>query len=567
MDPSNQTQKLGQQEYRRKNYHAALNFFDSVISTEKQLDVSVLDCRAATYEKLGDLHAALKDGRRMISEYKTDCAGYLRTGKILQLLDKDGVALDIYKYGLRKVSQSASQYQLLRDMHDSLDLKCGPRKATDPLTVLPVEIAQMIMSFLDFKNIVSLTRVSTTWRDYLKSTPSLWASLDFSKAKADVPKAAIQRYILFSRGTVSRLTTRQSINLQHVVTQCKHNLEYLEIGGGYSNASLIKAASVARNLTCLLLPARCETSLDCVSQILGTCKTLVRAEFHSVTSTQAIHPKWQGDMSRLRALVVKVTSVQGSKPSFVSFTPDSIGTLLNLMQDSLMLMIPDIRELSLKGWKSKTIIPPASGVAMTRLEKLQLTDFKGYVNPLRLSSLGTLDLDTCVNIMHPFSITGPQPDLRTGGLAELSLSCASDLRIECLLWLLGPKFDGLRRLHLPQCMEITDIGFRNLINMGVLDHVVDLDLSGPRLTDALIQLLAFRAFRLERVKVASTAITGVGVKALVTKPGSKLQYLDITDCRHVSSDAVAFARHLKGLTLNCGQEEPRGKKGKKTRFE
>ncbi|KAL8653094.1 MAG: hypothetical protein Q9226_003987 [Calogaya cf. arnoldii] len=551
MDPSNQIQKLGQQEYRRKNYHAALNFFDSVISTEKQLDVSVLDCRAATYEKLGDLHAALRDGRRMISEYKTDCAGYLRTGKILQLLDKDGVALDIYKYGLRKVSQNASQYQLLRDMHDSLDLNCGPRKATDPLTVLPVEIAQMIMSHLDFKHIVSLTRVSTTWQDYLKSTPSLWASLDFSKAKADVPKAAIQRYILFSRGTVNRLTTRQSINLQHVVTQCKHNLEHLEIGGGYSNASLIKAASVARNLTCLLLPARCETSLDCVSQILGTCKTLVRAEFHSVTSTQAIHPKWQGDMSRLRTLVVKVTNVQGSKPSF----------------DSLMLMIPDIRELSLKGWKTKTIIPPASGVAMTRLEKLQLADFKGYVDPLRLSSLRTLDLDTCVNIMHPFSTRGPQPDLRTGGLAELSLSCASDLGIECLLWLLGPKFDGLRKLHLPQCMEITGIGFRNLIDMGVIDHVVDLDLSGPRLTDALIQLVAFRAYRLERVKVASTAITGVGVKALVKKPGSKLQYLDITDCRHVSSDAVAFARYLKGLTLKCGQEELWGKKGKKTRFE
>lgn len=231
-----------------------------------------------------------------------------------------------------------------------------------------------------------------------------------------------------------------------------------------------------------------------------------------------------------------------------------------------MHMIPDIRELSLRGWKSKTTIPPASGVAMTRLEKLQLADFKGCVNPLALSSLRTLDLDTCINVLLPFSDQGPRPELRTDGIAELSLSCASDLSLECLVWLLGPKFDGLRKLHLPQCMEITDIGLRNLINMGLIDHVVDLDLSGPRLTDSLIQLLAFRAFRLERVKVASTAITGVGVKALVTKPGSKLQYLDITDCMHVASDAVAFARHLKGLKVKCGQEEFRGKK-KKIRFE
>ncbi|CAO1605529.1 hypothetical protein XANCAGTX0491_009045 [Xanthoria calcicola] len=84
MDPSNQIQQLGHLEYRRKNYHAALNFFNSVISTEKRLDVSVLDCRAATYEKLGDLHAALKDGRRMISDYKADCAVrfFAQTGSI-----------------------------------------------------------------------------------------------------------------------------------------------------------------------------------------------------------------------------------------------------------------------------------------------------------------------------------------------------------------------------------------------------------------------------------------------------------------------------------------------------
>ncbi|KAI4279457.1 MAG: hypothetical protein LQ337_000268 [Flavoplaca oasis] len=464
MEASNQIQKLGQQEYRRKNYHAALNFFDSVISTEKQLDVSVLDCRAATYEKLGDLHAALKDGRRMISDYKTDCAGYLRTGKILQLLDKDSVALGIYKYGLRK---------LLRDIHDSLNQKCGPSKAKDPLTVLPLEIAQMIMGFLDFRHIVSLTRVSTTWRDYLKSTPRLWANLDFSKAKANISRAAVQKYILFSGRTVARLTTQQSINLQHVVTQCK-TLEHLQIGGGYSNASLIK--------------------------------------------------------------------------------------------DPLMLKIPEIRELRLAGWKSRATIPPASGLAMTRLVKLQLSDYKGHVSPLALPSLQTLHLDTCMNIMHEFSNHANQSGFRTDGIAELSLSCASALDLHCLVWLVGPNFGGLKTLHLPQCMEITDTCLRTIISMGIIDHVVDLDLSGPRLTDHLVQLLAFRAFRLERIKIASTPITGVGVKALVTKPGSKLQYLDITDCSHVSSDAIAFARHLKGLTLKCGEEKLYGKK-KKVRYE
>ena len=170
--------------------------------------------------------------------------------------------------------------------------------------------------------------MSTSWRDYLKSTPRLWADLDFSKAKANISRSAVQKYILFSGRTVARLTTQQSINLQHVVTRCK-NLEHLQIGGGYSNASLIKAISIARNLTCLLLPSRCETSLDCISQILGVCTNLARAEFHSVTSTPSIAPKWQGDMSRLRTLVVKITSDQGSKPLFVCNGPSTMGVLLN----------------------------------------------------------------------------------------------------------------------------------------------------------------------------------------------------------------------------------------------
>ncbi|CAL8582863.1 hypothetical protein XPA_008506 [Xanthoria parietina] len=428
-----------------------------------------------------------------------------------------------------------------------MNQKCGPRKAKDPLTVLPMEVAQMIISCLDFKHVVSMTRVSTTWRDYLKSIPGLWANLDFSKAKANIPKAAIEKYIRCSRRTVTRLTTQQSINLQHVVTQCK-SLEHLEIGGGYTNASLIKAASVARNLRCLLLPARCETSLDCVSQILGVCKNLVRAEFHNVTTTPSFRPNWKGDMSRLRTLVVFMRKgFVGQRPLF----------------DDLMHMIPDIRELSLRGWESDTDIPPASGAAMTRLEKLQLADFHGHVNPPALPSLRILDLDI---VLHAFLNPVPGPYPTNAGIAELSISCASKLSSECLVWLLGSNFDALSKLHLPQCIEITDLDLRNLINMGLIDHVVDLDLSGPRLTDSLVQLLAARALRLERIKVASSSITGVGVKALVTKPGSQLQFLDITDCMHVASDAVAFARHLKGLQVKCGHEEFRAK-NKKIRFE
>lgn len=92
-----------------------------------EIAVNILDNRAATYEKLGDLQAALRDARRMISLKKTSCAvsfqeernsritrvrysddskAYLRTGKILQLLGEDRKALDIYEHGSRILPSS-----------------------------------------------------------------------------------------------------------------------------------------------------------------------------------------------------------------------------------------------------------------------------------------------------------------------------------------------------------------------------------------------------------------------------------------------------------------------------
>ena len=49
---------------------------------------SLLDQRAATYEKLNQLASALKDGRELIKLEPIGCKGYLRTGKILYSLDK-----------------------------------------------------------------------------------------------------------------------------------------------------------------------------------------------------------------------------------------------------------------------------------------------------------------------------------------------------------------------------------------------------------------------------------------------------------------------------------------------
>lgn len=179
--------------------------------------------------------------------------------------------------------------------------------------------------------------MSTNWRDFLRSVSKLWISLDFSKAGAKIPKAAVRRYVQLSqrrltKAVMSRFATQTPGNLHLIVTSTKC-FEHLEFRSGYINTSLIKATSIAKNLKCLLLSARCETSLDCISQILGKCTQLVRAEFHSITRGR-VTPLWQGDMSRLQILSLRmVRDLSRSEativPSFVSLIFNILHVLLN----------------------------------------------------------------------------------------------------------------------------------------------------------------------------------------------------------------------------------------------
>ncbi|KAL9121792.1 MAG: hypothetical protein Q9187_001644 [Circinaria calcarea] len=250
--PIDRRQKRGQELYRAKDYKAALDCFNAAILEDADPPLSIWDNRAATYTKLGDLQSALRDGKRMIHKEKAEVSGYLRTGVILKLMGEDEVALKIYRYGLKNVPISHANIKLLRGMHDKLAASCMPPKAIDPLQALPLELAEMVIRYLSFNNLVEL--------------------------------------------------------LKYITGRCKA-LEYLELRDGASNASLLKAVSLAPKLTTLIIGRAHETSLDLVTQLLAQCRTLERAEFHS-TTPRGIKPEWRSDLSTLRVLKLDAVKTQ-----------------------------------------------------------------------------------------------------------------------------------------------------------------------------------------------------------------------------------------------------------------
>ncbi|SCU85592.1 LAFA_0D16578g1_1 [Lachancea sp. 'fantastica'] len=74
--------------------------------------VKLLDNRAASWEKLGDLRKALKDACRCVRFEPYNLKSYLRRGKILQKMGKDQDALDNYRDGLRKMREMKEKWDL-----------------------------------------------------------------------------------------------------------------------------------------------------------------------------------------------------------------------------------------------------------------------------------------------------------------------------------------------------------------------------------------------------------------------------------------------------------------------
>lgn len=104
--PTVELQEHGQVLYRRKDYAKALELFNQAISQETNPSPTLLDNRAATFEKLDDLKSALKDARTTIKLHERDVTGYLRAGKLLQKMEKPEIALGIYNHGIKKKTKN-----------------------------------------------------------------------------------------------------------------------------------------------------------------------------------------------------------------------------------------------------------------------------------------------------------------------------------------------------------------------------------------------------------------------------------------------------------------------------
>ncbi|KAM3074201.1 hypothetical protein ACMFMG_002978 [Clarireedia jacksonii] len=509
----------GRNRYQKKHYSGALQAFTEAvnISTGYML-LTALDHRAATYEKLEQLQPALKDAKHMIELKPELSKGYLRCGKVLQLKGERELALKIYERGLKKVKVGIDEERVkLQAMFSKLQKSQEPRKCLDPLTYLPLELAQMVTERLDMRDRVICLAVSRPWKRLLESFYKLWTTLDTSGAKRPVSQKAIRAHVKRSNYTVDQAILSQgSIDaqkLQYLTKYCK-NLWQLKIcRPGYIGETLLSALPMAKSLTELEISERCSITLSAVLSALNLVKdTIEVAEFSSVTSARIGNVFWPR-LEALRAL--HLTAVENS------------GLIHNLLD-----VIPNIETLGLQGFDCTGF-----EVDLTNLRKLQNLELHhvGLSYPPKLpETIVSLDLDYLYFTSGVGDFEMKLPLLESfscehSPLGTITVQTIMRSAINLKQARIGCRFDEpTTAATFPPCGSLEELSLEASLYREA--DIIDITTKCPML---------------HSLNVDGTYITGVAVKHFV---GMGITWLSLNQCDGVSSDAVEYARS-KGVSV------------------
>lgn len=314
-------QERGRQLFKAGNYEEALQQFNAAIDKHDEPPIiSLLDNRAATFEKLGNHDSSLKDASLMLQLDRRDVRGYLRTGRVLQRSEnvkRRELALKVYNRGLKSVSASHEHYKTLQAAHCKLTRALAPKKSVDPFTMLPAEMVDMILGFLEFHQLVRCLGVSKHWKHFLAERPAIWRHIDFSKARRAVRDETITRYLHRGRQHIKSFSFHRHSNPRSLTALLKASphLETLKLCateyGPLSLVSAFETCAEARHrpncdwLQSLTIGAQTAVSLDGVTQIMRRCSGLVTASFDNVSpGPYALDQQatWIGPWPHLRLL-------------------------------------------------------------------------------------------------------------------------------------------------------------------------------------------------------------------------------------------------------------------------
>jgi F-box/TPR repeat protein Pof3 len=366
---------------------------------------------------------------------------------------------------------------------------------------------------------------------------TLWTTLDTTSTRKAITHQSLKAYLKRSNYSIDHaiISTRASFDafkLSYISKHCK-NLQALELRGiGIIDNSLVTMLPFAHQLQTLSLSKGIEVRVSALERVFKDChKTLKNISIHNLRGPGgALSYGWE--LSSLTSVDLKAVDspILDLVSCFTSMIPKIPTRLTNNRQKRFHGAAPNLKSLTLTNWKFHP--PLADMTPWVHLEYLKLVDLGLDSLPSLPPSLKHLHLDGFYHMRHAPSEDGLDlPLLRT-------LSVQDSLQLTAL-----GLFDILKRSNelgnltaLDLSGRLSDNGSEQYISsQSLLSLGMGRLMIGDKTILAIIELYP----NLREVNLEQTRITGVGLKALVSKG---IKSINVDHCDDLGEDAVLWAR-------------------------
>lgn len=219
----------------------------------------------------------------------------------------------------------------------------------------------------------------------------------------------------------------------------------------------------------------------------------------------------------------------------------------------LLAKIPKVHKLMLSNWSwsSDSVLSHTNFTNLSELQQLKMVRNYNLVFPRLPPSLRILNLWRCTTDKllsqegKENLISNSLPELK-----DLALTEFTDLTLNGLLSLLNASKGKLELLDVESCIQLESKDINTLVESSYLEKVTRLTLCKLPINDSTAELIAQNLPRLRNIDLSLTRVTGIGVKAIVLKPDSRLERLVLNGCG-LNRDVIDFAI-AHGITVDHG---------------
>jgi F-box/TPR repeat protein Pof3 len=451
-------------------------------------------------------------------------------------------------------------------LHDKTTRKLSPAKSVDPFTVLPVELAEMVLEYLAFRNLINSMRVSRGWRDYIAKLPRLWLHLDLSGARRPVPRKFIDKAVRRSENRLTRMTVHRFEHvdvLKNIAKACKSltELELITLPHAMSS-TLIDVVFHALKLEKFVVHPL--ITLDTVTRIMNARPTLKHVGFNAVRAS-SYPADWRNVYANLEICNMH----------FENRTQGATSSLVTLLGHTRMLKTLNTSQVTI----AQNFLLPSPGLSPSPAYPLSLTTL--VLRKAACSQFPVL-VPTLQKVVIEYGGSGPSTSdtgllrSRLPALTHLSLvdmNPFSHDRMEELLDLYIDDEGHIKELEnaVPLQSLTLDAVLANP-ELGLFKAATGLFLRSPRIltpalqhlniatlpcTDDEVEQLLTHDTGLVSINLSHTQITGASIKMLADALPN-LKSIKADYCPRISGrDAIEYAKR-KGVAVSCSMDESKG---------